>query len=201
MKIPFIGNLGCSFQYLRRKETKAPFWFENYSRQCDFKELFSQNPPPVGIDLWRGELHHVCTTLVWDELLDRVPGHKGELYLMTFESGFSVENYVNLGIIEKISSGIKYKGSFLHQGFDVMVLEADANRAKDHLEVPQNCFLGYDWYPKEEKPRFQKVPASALGGRVVLNFAVCGEFNLYVFFHEPGSRVLTPVFKKMYCCK
>ena len=72
---------------------------------------------------------------------------------------------------------------------------------KKKLQVPDDGMSGFEWYPLEEPVRYHMVDARTLGGKVLLNFAVCGEFDLCIFFHRPGTRELLPVFMKSYCCK
>lgn len=150
---------------------------------------------------WRPELHHICVTLVLDDLLAKYG--EGDLFLVLDERDTKVENYINLGTVEMISSGIKYSGSFRYGFYDVMKLTVKALK-KDEITVPSNLLWGFEWYKSDDMGQNLKldiVPVSVFGGKTILNFAVCGEFNLSMFFSSPSHTSLIPVFSKSFCCK
>lgn len=181
--------------FVERKDIQTPEFFG----RLQFIETGARGFfPDVGnrdviADLWREELGGRYVTLILDDyLLRHTSSGKGELYLMTWERGSNIEDYVNLGTLEMVSSGIKYKGSFHSNGNDVMVLGISADQIKDYIEVPADPF---------SREHFKKLCVSQLGGSIVFNFAVCGEFDLSIYFHESDSSGLRRIFSKSFCCK
>lgn len=198
--LPRISQQKQPVTFTQRKQIEPPSFFNDITDLNNYTDRGNPDFRPSCI-LWHKVLHNVCTTLVFDEVLNHIPEGRGELYLTTFERVYPVENYINLGSMEMISSGIRYHGSFQHNDYDVMVLDIDNRHTKKKLQVPDDGMSGFEWYPLEEPVRYHMVDARTLGGKVLLNFAVCGEFDLCIFFHRQGTRELLPVFMKSYCCK
>lgn len=152
---------------------------------------------------WLPEFKNCCVTLILDKVLEKAGTTSGTILCCTGES-CPVELYMALGTLEMQSSGITYVGSFQHQEMDVMVLNVDMGKAKKEIAVPESPFTGFKWY-HPEAPRYHTsvhyLPAESLGGRVSLSFAVCGEFNLYMYFVKDGETALEGFFSKGFCCK
>lgn len=189
-------------QFTQRKQTDIPKLFNetevptqyNYHSFPDISELISIIP-------WRRELNSVCLTIVLDRLMSSTTQQGGRLYFFLWEHDYPVENYVNLGTIEMISSGITYEGSFVYNDMDVMVLSLDPSAVKDEIEVPSQALAGFMWKKTDPNLSFSKVPVSTLGGKYLLNFGVCGEFNLSIFFQPAGCNTLQHLFSKSFSCK
>lgn len=189
---------------LKRKEISVP---ESFNGVKDFDNAshgyFPVADNTVKCDLWREELHSVCVTLVLDGLLDKYGD--GDLYFVIDERDINIDNYINLGIVEMISSGIRYEGSFSDDGYDVMKLAVTTSHNKAEIKVPSDVFRGFKWYKSEYEPgqdmKMDIVPVSAFGGKTILNFAVCGEFNLSVYFSPSANPKIIPLFSKSFCCK
>ncbi|MGM9833505.1 MAG: hypothetical protein ACI31A_07465 [Candidatus Limisoma sp.] len=192
----FEGN-----KYLKRKAIDAPANLAQLDKTpgeggyCYFPNASSR----INFDLWRSELGGCCVTLVLDDLLALTKQAQGILYVVLTENS-NVENYVNLGTIEMISSGIRYKGSCRHRDYDVMLLDVDSRWIKPTLRVPDEPMIGFVWY-KCDNNTFHDVATKRLGGDVVLNFAVCGEFSLSIYFSESPTDEILPIFSKDFCCK
>ena len=145
---------------------------------------------------WLPEFKNCCVTLILDKVLEKAGTTSGTILCCTGES-CPVELYMALGTLEMQSSGITYVGSFEHQEMDVMVLNVDMGKAKKEIAVPESLFTGFKWY-HPAAPRYHTsvhyLPAESLGGRVSLSFAVCGEFNLYMYFVKDGEPALEGFF-------
>ena len=152
---------------------------------------------------WLPEFKNSCVTLILDKVLEKAGATSGTILCCTGDS-CPVEHDMALGTLEMQSSGITYVGSFQHQEMDVMVLNVDMGKAKKEIAVPESLFTGFKWY-HPEAPRYHTsvhyLPAESLGGRVSLSFAVCGEFNLYMYFVKDGETALEGFFSKGFCCK
>ena len=162
---------------------------------CHFPDVSSQ----IGVNLWRPELGGCCVTLVLDNLLKETKQGKGTIYVILPEDS-DIDDYVNIAPIEMMSSGVRYKGSFHHLNADVMVLDIDTNWSKSSLTVPNDPYLGYRWH-KCIHEGFHSLATKDLGGELMLNFAVCGEFDLSIYFCEQGSDKLQHIFSKGFFCK
>ena len=152
---------------------------------------------------WLPEFKNCCVTLILDKVLEKAGTTSGTILCCTGES-CPVELYMALGTLEMQSSGITYVGSFQHQEMDVMVLNVDMGKAKKEIAVPDAIYTGFKWYHPEASRHLTPVhylPAESLGGRVSLSFAVCGEFNLYMYFVKDGETALEGFFSKGFCCK
>lgn len=194
----FEGN-----KFLRRKAVDEPANLAQLDKipgeggYCHFPNVSSR----IKFDLWRSELGGCCVTLVLDDLLASTKQGKGIIYVVLTENS-NVESYVNLGTIEMISSGIRYKGSCRHREYDVMLLDVDSRWIKPTLHVPDDPIRGFLWHEEwVEKNTFHDVATKQLGGDVVLNFAVCGEFFLSIYFSESPTDELVHIFTKDFCCK
>lgn len=194
----FEGN-----KFLRRKAVDEPANLSQLDKMqgsygyCYFPDVSSR----IKYDLWRSELGGCCVTLVLDDLLASTKQGKGIIYVVLTENS-NVESYVNLGAIEMISSGIRYKGSCRRKEQDVMILEVDSRWIKPTLHVPDDPMRGFVWQERSVKTKtFHDVVTRKLGGDVVLNFAVCGEFCLSIYFSESPTDELLHIFTKDFCCK
>ena len=190
-----------------RKEIAAPSYLDGVDLFTLNREMHNGFFPSCydGLEyrLWLPEFKNCCVTLILDKVLEKAGTTSGTILCCTGES-CPVELYMALGTLEMQSSGITYVGSFQHQEMDVMVLNVDMGKAKKEIAVPESLFTGFKWY-HPEAPRYHTsvhyLPAESLGGRVSLSFAVCGEFNLFMYFVKGGETTLEGFFSKGFCCK
>ena len=190
-----------------RKEIAVPSYLDGVDLYMPNREMYTGFFPSIrdGLEYrpWLPEFKNVCVTLILDKVLEKAGTTSGTILCCTGES-CPVELYMALGTLEMQSSGITYVGSFQHQEMDVMVLNVDMGKAKKEIAVPESLFTGFKWY-HPEAPRYHTsvhyLPAESLGGRVSLSFAVCGEFNLYMYFVKDGETALEGFFSKGFCCK
>ena len=190
-----------------RKEIAAPSYLDGVDLFTLNREMHTGYFPSCydGLEYrpWLPEFKNCCVTLILDKVLEKAGTTSGTILCCTGES-CPVELYMALGTLEMQSSGITYVGSFQHQEMDVMVLNVDMGKAKKEIAVPESLFTGFKWY-HPEAPRYHTsvhyLPAESLGGRVSLSFAVCGEFNLYMYFVKDGETALEGFFSKGFCCK
>lgn len=190
--------------FIRRKDIAAPDSFDILANTDNIGSMgyFPDVDNRVDVQLWRKELGYVCVTIVLDRLIDSTSDGKGELYVMLCGSAdLNVENYVNLGSVEMLSSGIRYIGSFRHRMGDVMMLEVDPCHIKDQISVFDDPYVGFMWHSMSSIDKKHFLATRSLGGDIVFNFAVCGEFNLAIFFRPSGSDTVTHIFSKGFCCK
>lgn len=194
----FSGKL----QFTRRKEIDVPEFLNeiNVPNRYNYHS-FPESLELIGIQAWRSELNSVCVTVVLDRLISSIASKGGKLYFFLWEEKYHVDNYVNLGTIEMISSCIRYEGSFAINDMDVMVLSVDPAATKSEIDVPSQPLAGFSWMELEPDLSFSKVPVSKFGGKYILNFGVCGEFNLSIFFQPSGNHTLQHLFSKSFCCK
>lgn len=201
MKI--FDNIFERNKFLKRKAIDAPANLAKLDKipgkggYCYFPDVSSR----IKFDLWRSELGSCCVTLVLDDLLALTKQAQGTIYIVLTENS-NVENFVNLGSIEMISSGIRYKGSCRLREYDVMLLDVDRRWIKPMLHVPDDPMRGFLWQEKwVETKTFHDVVTGKLGGDVVLNFAVCGEFSLSIYFSESPTDEILHIFSDDFCCK
>ena len=190
-----------------RKEIAAPSYLDGVDLFTLNREMHNGFFPSCydGLEYrpWLPEFKNCCVTLILDKVLEKAGATSGTILCCTNES-CPVEHDMALGTLEMQSSGITYVGSFHHQEMDVMVLNVEMDQAKKEIAVPDDPFSGFKWYHPEAPRHFAPVhylPAESLGGRVSLSFAVCGEFNLFMYFVKGGETTLEGFFSKGFCCK
>lgn len=181
-----------------------------FMEQTDFTHLlqeaghgfFAAEEDGVESELWKEEFGSICVTLYLDKLLQKYHVSKGMLLFTTGEA-IPTEHYVGLRTIEMQSSGIRYIGDFKYQDIGVMTLEVDRSAAKKTLYIPNEPYAAFSWHPSSESILVptHTYPTRKQNNKVVLNFAVCGEFNLSVFFVPEGRSTLHLVYSKGFCCK
>ncbi len=190
-----------------RKEITAPCYFSDVDLAWLNEEMGADFFPAgcngIIVKPWLPELGGICVTIILDKVLEQAGTTSGSIICCTGEAG-PVDRYVALGTLEMQSSGINYAGSFQHQGMDVMILCVDAGQAKKEIVVPDDAMDGFSWRISGNKGQeipVHHLPAESFGGAVSLSFAVCGEFNLYMYFVKEGENTLPGLFSKGFCCK
>ena len=190
-----------------RKEITAPCYFSDVDLARLNEEMgggfFPSGCDGIIVRPWLPELGGICVTIILDKVLEQTGTTSGSIICCTGEA-CPVDHHVALGTLEMQSSGINYAGSFQHQGMDVMVLRVDAGQAKKEIVVPNDAWDGFSCRVSENKGQeipVHHLPAESLGGAVTLSFAVCGEFNLYMYFVKDGETTLQGLFSKGFCCK
>lgn len=196
--------------FLKRKNIEEPECFQKLDEKIEMYShgFFPDVSSNVMVKLWEPELGGCCVTIVLDKLLTETIQCNGRVYVVLRDEvneDCGVDHYVNIGSIEMISSGVRYRGNFRHLTSDVMVLDIDKKWSKSLLKVPDDPFRGFSWYDDNTLHRvnkkFHNVVTKDLGGEVVLNFAVCGEFDLSIYFCGQGGNELQHIFSKGFCCK
>ena len=165
----------------------------------------------VDVELWLPEMNGVNVTIFCDRLL--CPKHgdtlKGVFVLMPEET----RNISELNI-ELQSSGFRLAGKEnIPDHGEALFLRVDTKYVKDNLLIPNEWKSGFDWgenfvkshinyyLPLYRDKYYKKVPTSQYGQRYILNFSVCGEFNMDVYFVPDGTESFVWILSKGFCCK
>ena len=191
----------------KRKEITPPSYFDgidlaglNRGKPIGF---FASGCDGVIVKPWLPELGGICMTIILDKVLEQAGTASGSIIFCTGEN-CPVDLYLAIGSLEMQSSGIEYAGSFQHQGMDVMVLNVDAGHVKKAIAIPDDPWIAFPWRASNDDGQCIPVhylPTETLGGTVTLSFAVCGEFNLYMYFVKGGETTLQYLISKGFCCK
>lgn len=164
----------------------------------------------VDVKMWLPEFHSINVTMFCDRLVmdDMHNNRQSFLVLRTDKNDLNCLSLLNL---EEQSSGFKIVDR-IEEDFGAIVLEVSPSYVKDELIIPDNPWLGFSWgqdrgvydhstrsflYPLTSK----KVPVSPYGHHFILNFSVCGEFELDIYYLTKGENKMKWVFGKGFCCK
>lgn len=159
----------------------------------------------VDVELWMREFNGINTTLFCDRLLKKY-GEKGFFLLRTNTEDL---NCVSLLSLEQQSSGFKLcdvlrGGEWNDPG--TIILEVGPEYVKEELTILNKEYkweaFGWDnQNPVLEPTHTHQVPTSQFGHSYILNFSVCGEFNLEIYYMPDPNVQAIWVFGKGYCCK
>ncbi len=187
-----------------RRNIEAPSWFDSIVFSALIKEcqqgIVQAACSGLDADYWLPQFNSRSVSLKLDEVLNSVNAGRITIFCITGER-CHVEHNIALGTLEMQSSGIRYKGSFMHKGMDVLSLDADVSWEKQSVDVPDTQSAGFEWSSEGGVVPVHSVPVPFWGSRVVLTFEVSGEFELYMFFVKEGETSLHLLFSKDFSCK
>ena len=189
-----------------RKKIEPPTWFESVDLDTIINRRYASDYPSLKKDLevqkWRPEFGSICVSLLLDKVLSVVNAERGTIYVFTGEK--KVEGYIALGTMEMQSSGVRYLGSFIHQGMGVMAVEVDKRLVKPELAIPDDKWAGFGCHSQDNETG--SIPVhylknDFLNSDVSLTFSVGGEFNLYMLFAKEGESSPWLLFARNFDCK
>ncbi len=174
--------------------------------------FFCEHNKDIDVRLWMKEFGGCNVTLFLDSFLEspsiteklfnKEPDKKGTIYLFTGEER-SAAHYISVLSLDGQSSGVRVLDSFKYENEGVLTLEVNPLLVKQSLIVPEDPFDGFCWSSNTNDGVIKTtvVPTSVFGKQFILNFAVCGEFNLSIFYVADGSDTPQHLFSKGFCCK
>lgn len=159
----------------------------------------------VDVKLWLPEFNGINTTLFCDRLLKKYE-EKGYFLLKTKTRDL---NCVSLMSLEQQSSGIKLCDVLRGEKWNdpgTIILEVGPKYVKEELTImnEDKKWEAFGWDNQNSTSilgHTHQVPTSQFGHSYILNFSVCGEFNLEIYYVSDLDAQAIWVFRKGYCCK
>ena len=103
-----------------------------------------------------------------------------------------------------VSSGVRVLDRFDYEDEGILTLEVNSLLLKKVITVPKNPMDGFPWSFNSEQDYIIKsdlLPTIDFGFHYVLNFAVCGEFNLSLWYVPEGTEEPRHMLSTGFCCK
>lgn len=152
--------------------------------------------------LWLSDMNSVNVTL----LMDRLITGKGYIVMKT---GAGDANCISLLNINWQSDGFRLAEVIETREAAAIVLRASNDFLKGYMRVPgrgehryEYYEEGFVWGPENNPEHYIKISTPYYGHHFILNFSVCGEFDLSIYFLPDGQDdELIWVYGKSFCCK
>jgi hypothetical protein len=157
----------------------------------------------IRVKLWLQELRGCCATFLLDEFLSDQVSPKGIIYCFTGEKS-SAADYISVLTLDGLSSGVRVLDRFDYEDEGILTLEVNSLLLKKVITVPKNPMDGFPWSFNSEQYYIIKsdlLPTIDFGFHYVLNFAVCGEFNLSLWYVPEGTEEPRHMLSTGFCCK
>lgn len=149
----------------------------------------------VKLKLWLPEFNSICVTLLLDDFIHKNMPEGGYIYLFPEET-----SYLSLLNIETISSGFRFVNSGPcepRESCEFIRLAVSPQHIKDEIIVSTDVPYGWMSFLHCEP---HKVSTANYGNKYILNFAVCGEFDLSIYY-QPKGQDLHFLTTMGFCCK
>ena len=154
----------------------------------------------VDIRLWLPEMNSVNVTMFCDRLFEKYNAFDGFIFLITANDDINCLSVLN---IEDQSSGFEICEKVSIENNNMLIMRANPSKIKNELNIPDDYRKGFEWgnhQPDLPIPS-HSVPTSQYNSRYILNFSVCGEFDLDVCYLPNDSENAIWLFGKYFCCK
>lgn len=154
----------------------------------------------VDVKFWLPEMNGVNVTILCDKFIKRNSYGDGLFVLVT---DLGCINCVSTLNIEQQSSGFKIYRQSDYNDKTLLFLSVSPDNIKSNLLIPDdygNGFVGGNKLNKKPIPS-HLVSTERYNCKYILNFSVCGEFNLDIGFMP--LKVVAPIyiFSKSFSCK
>lgn len=156
----------------------------------------------VDVKLWLHEMNGINVTIFLDRLLEKNEVLDGFIFLVTDKGDLNCLSLLN---IEDQSSGLKLYKQYSddENDNDILVMKVSPNDVKRELRIPDDCCSGFTWGNKQpDLPiPWHGVSTEQYNSKYILNFSVCGEFKLEIYYLPNGDDEPKWLFRKSFCCK
>jgi len=154
----------------------------------------------VDVRLWLREMNGINVTIFLDRLLEKNDVVEGFIFLVTDKGELNCLSLLN---IEDQSSGFKIYKKFSDDDKDILVMEVSPNDIKRMLHIPDDRWSGFSWRNKQPvlPIPWHGVSTEQYDSKYILNFSVCGEFKLEIYYLHNDADTPQLVFRKSFCCK
>ena len=154
----------------------------------------------VDVRLWLPEMNGINVTMFCDRLLEKYDEPDGFIFLITDKGDINCLSILN---IEDQSSGFEIYKQESSEGKDLLIMKVNPSKIKKELRIPDDCWSGFAWgnHQLDRPIPSHGVPISMYNCRYILNFSVCGEFNLEIYFVSEAEEKPVWLLGKSFCCK
>lgn len=154
----------------------------------------------VDVYLWLPEMNSINVTMFCDRLVGKSNETGGFIFLITDKGDINCLSVLN---IEDQSSGFEIYEQESNENKDILIMKVSPNKTKKELRIPDDCWSGFVWgnHQSDRPIPSHGVPTSKFNCKYILNFSVCGEFNLEVYYVPEGEGKPVWLLKKSFCCK
>lgn len=154
----------------------------------------------VDVHLWLPEMNSVNVTMLCDRLVEKGNETDGFIFLITDKGDINCLSVFN---IEDQSSGFEIYRQESNENKDILIMKVSPNKIKKELRIPDDCWSGFVWgnHQSDRPIPSHGVSTSKFNCKYILNFSVCGEFNLEIYYVPEGEGATVRLLKKSFCCK
>ena len=154
----------------------------------------------VHVKLWLPAMNGVNVTILCDQFFRRQHEKYALIALVTDKGDINCLSVLN---IEQQSSGFKIIKQLESDNKVALVMEIRSDMVKTELSIPNNYDNGFVWGNKQNGRPMEShgVPNSRYKCNYILNFSVCGEFNLDTYYIPLNHAEPIMMFSKVFCCK